>query len=124
MKMNPKSYDSVIATDVLYDISSLAPLMQTASKLVKVGGYFILSHVPRASVEADNGDGGSAAVARADVLESLIVEEGTKHGLCLESFLRRRIVIDLGRTVFEHDLFCRCRGRWRCSVGLPETSSL
>ena len=88
MNMNPKSYDSVIATDVLYDISFLAPLMQTASKLVKLGGYFVLSHVPRASVEADNGDGGSAAVARADVLESLIVEEGANHGFFLESFLR------------------------------------
>jgi len=86
--MNPKSYDSAIATDVLYDISSLAPLMQTASKLIKLGGYFVLSHVPRASVEADNGDGGSAAVARADVLESLIVEEGTNHGLVLERCLR------------------------------------
>lgn len=83
-----KSYDTVVATDVLYDISSLAPLMQTASKLVKVDGYFFLSHVPRASVEANNGDCGSAAIAHADVLESLIMEEGLKRGLCIETFLR------------------------------------
>ena len=80
-----ESFDTVIATDVLYDISSLAPLMHAASKLVKADGYFILSHVPRASIDA--GDE-STAVASADVLETLIVAEAEKQGLCFETPLR------------------------------------
>lgn len=83
-----ESFDTVIATDVLYDISSLATLMHAASQLVKVGGYFILSHVPRASVEADDEATESTAVASADILENLIVMEAEKQGLCTESFLR------------------------------------
>ena len=84
---HPGSYDTVIATDVLYDISSLEPLMRTASELLRIGGYFILSHIPRASVDGEE-ETGSVAVARAEVLESLIVAEGSKHGLYLDSCFR------------------------------------
>ena len=62
--------------------------MHAASQLVKAHGYFILSHVPRASVEADDEATESAAVASADVLEALIVAEAGKLGLCFETFLR------------------------------------
>ena len=51
-------------------------------------GYFILSHVPRASVEAGDDGTDSTAVARADILEALIVAEAGKLGLCFEIFLR------------------------------------
>ena len=47
--MNPQ--DTVIATDVIYDISTVKLLCQTASHILKDGGYFVLSHVPRASVD-------------------------------------------------------------------------
>jgi 2-polyprenyl-3-methyl-5-hydroxy-6-metoxy-1,4-benzoquinol methylase len=41
-------YDVVFATDVLYDISLLLPLLQTAYNCLCHDGYFILAHVPRA----------------------------------------------------------------------------
>lgn len=45
------SHDTIVATDVIYDLSALKPLMETTSLLLKRGGYFVLSHIPRASVE-------------------------------------------------------------------------
>jgi hypothetical protein len=43
------SFDTVIATDVVYDLQMIRPLMETAVGLLKHNGsgYFILSHVPR-----------------------------------------------------------------------------
>ena len=41
-------YDVVFATDVLYDIALLVPLVQTAYQCLCQDGYFILAHVPRA----------------------------------------------------------------------------
>ena len=79
------SYDTVIATDVLYDIASLPPLMQTASALLKEKGYFLLSHVPRASVQRSDGEEGGSAVANAEVLTKVIVEEASNHKLYLDS---------------------------------------
>ena len=46
----PIMYNVVLATDVLYDLAFLVPLVVTASELLKEGGYFLLSHVPRASI--------------------------------------------------------------------------
>ena len=83
--MGPELYDTVIATDVLYDIASLPPLMMTASSLLKGRGYFILSHVPRASVLDISQKGCGPAVASVEVLTKLIVEEASKYQLCLDS---------------------------------------
>ena len=47
----PTSFDVVFATDVLYDLASLVPLVTTAEEKLKEGGYFILSHTPRASID-------------------------------------------------------------------------
>ena len=47
------SFDTVIATDVIYDLSALQPLFETASLMVNPGGIFILAHVPRASIDCD-----------------------------------------------------------------------
>ena len=41
-------YDVVLATDVLYDITLLRPLLQTAHTLLVDQGIFLLAHVPRA----------------------------------------------------------------------------
>lgn len=72
-KMNPQ--DTVIATDVIYDIHAVKLLCQTASHILKDGGYFVLSHVPRASV--DNAPDYSTK----EVLEHFIIEEAAKHSL-------------------------------------------
>ena len=55
LKQPPSSchYDTTIATDVIYDVSSIVPLMCTAFRYTKTNGYFILSHVPRAYYEID-----------------------------------------------------------------------
>jgi len=72
-KMNPQ--DTVIATDVIYDIQAVKLLFQTASHILKDGGYFVLSHVPRASV--DNAHDYSTK----EVLENFIIEEAARHSL-------------------------------------------
>lgn len=39
--------DTILATDVLYDMAMIPPLMETVSTLLMEGGYSLLSHVPR-----------------------------------------------------------------------------
>jgi predicted nicotinamide N-methyase len=55
--------DTILATDVLYDIAMIPPLLQTAVALLKSNGHVLLSHVPRfclpvveADVEAEGDD--------------------------------------------------------------------
>lgn len=79
------SMDCVIATDVIYDISAIEPLFQTASLLLKRNnGYFILSHIPRASVEYcscqnDDNDDNNYVDDRFRI-ESLIIKEAKRFG--------------------------------------------
>ena len=62
----------MIATDVIYDLSALQPLFETASFMVKNGGYFVLSHVPRAHIDCSlNGI--------QEALEAKIIEEASRH---------------------------------------------
>ena len=98
----PASYDTVFATDVLYDLSSLVPLVNTASELLAEGGYFILSHVPRASVpksmsiekqnntnnshETEDDDNACYAVGSSQQLEPIIIREASKVNLSIASF--------------------------------------
>ncbi|KAL9183801.1 hypothetical protein ACHAXT_004657 [Thalassiosira profunda] len=81
----PSSYDVVFATDVLYDLSSLEPLVTTASELLGEGGYFVLSHVPRASTGDDEGET-SSCVDSWQHLESIICKEAAKAKLHLAEF--------------------------------------
>jgi len=73
-------YDTIIATDVLYDIGSLKPLIQTAARCIKAGGYFTLSHVPRASIDDEDDDGGGSIVGTGLELERLISQEAVQCG--------------------------------------------
>ena len=75
----PTTYRTVLATDVLYDLSSLVPLMTTASELLKEDGYFMLSHVPRAYIDEDENDS-------EETLESIIIKEAFKVGFDLASY--------------------------------------
>jgi len=70
------SQDTVVATDVIYDLSALQPLFETASILVKIGGFFVLSHVPRACIDCDWKD-------IRDALEHEILNEAAKHNFAL-----------------------------------------
>mmetsp|Transcript_12515 Transcript_12515/g.23494 ORF Transcript_12515/g.23494 Transcript_12515/m.23494 type:complete len:391 (+) Transcript_12515:137-1309(+) len=71
------SQDTIVATDVIYDLSALKPLMETTSILLKKGGYFVLSHIPRASIE----DCELKDIIQA--LEHEIQSEASKHNLML-----------------------------------------
>ena len=79
-QMKRKRYDTVFATDVLYDLSSLHPLMITASSMLKPRGYFLLSHVPRASLTRDDG---TCYIGSDSQLEPLISEEAKINELTL-----------------------------------------
>jgi len=46
-----QGFDTLIATDALYDIDSLRPIFQTVNALLAVKGYFILALVPRLSID-------------------------------------------------------------------------
>ena len=47
-RMISESFDTVLATDVVYDIKMVPPLLQSASRLLKPRtGILVLSHVPR-----------------------------------------------------------------------------
>lgn len=78
--LRPGSYETVFATDVLYDVSSLSPLLRTASDLLKPGGRFALSHVPRCSLDDDGGGDDWRPVGSRESLERLIATEAERAG--------------------------------------------
>ena len=90
------TFDTVYATDVLYDLDSLEPLMVTASELLEERGRFILSHVPRASIDEGH-DVGSDYWSS---LESIILQKASMTGfepasfpVCAESRSAREMLI-------------------------------
>jgi SAM-dependent methyltransferase len=74
-----ESLDTVLATDVLYDLGSLLPLLTTVSGILVPGGHFILSHVPRASLPPS---------CSFDTLEAYVVHQAKDFGLELDSILQ------------------------------------
>lgn len=66
--------ETVVATDVIYDVSAIPLLMATAVGLLKEGGFFVLAHVPRASISCE------ASQIR-ESLEGLILLEAQSNGL-------------------------------------------
>jgi Lysine methyltransferase len=71
------AYDVVFATDVVYDIDAIIPLLSTASACLhdkdgSVGGIFMLSHIPRASLV------GSSKIASRQEMEDYIIHEANK----------------------------------------------
>jgi len=76
------SFETVYATDVLYDLDSLEPLLATASELLEERGHFILSHVPRASIDEGHPVGSDYWCS----LESIILQKASKTGFEPASF--------------------------------------
>jgi hypothetical protein len=70
-ELRASSQNTVVATDVIYDLSALKPLMETAYFLLMNGGFFVLSHVPRASIDCELKDIGNA-------IEQRILDEAAK----------------------------------------------
>jgi cyclopropane fatty-acyl-phospholipid synthase-like methyltransferase len=76
-------FDTIIATDVIYDVSAIRPLFSTVKRYLAPFGYFILSHVPRASLSDD-----SCKIAPQDKMEKFIEREANSHGLNLNEVVR------------------------------------
>jgi ribosomal protein L11 methylase PrmA len=79
-----RSMDTVVATDILYDIEMLSSILQTTMACLKPGGSFVLSHIPRASCPEHHQPD--------ENLESFIVQQAELHGLVLRRLIRPRDV--------------------------------
>ena len=75
-------FDVVLATDVLYDISSVEPMLRTVKSTLRPEGHFVLAHVPRACLP------GEGKVGTAKGLEDYISREANKHGLEVSMVVR------------------------------------
>jgi hypothetical protein len=73
-------FDTIFATDVLYDVGSLQPLLQTVCTNLQHNGIFVLAHVPRASLEGKVGTGTQ--------LEDYVVAHATPMHLILLNTIR------------------------------------
>ena len=76
-------YDVVLATDVLYDMACLRPLLLTTLQSIGEGGFFVLAHVPRSclpeSVSITHQPNGERDYHT--ILENHIMETASELGL-------------------------------------------
>ena len=72
-----RTLDTVVATDVIYDVASIPLLMATAEGLLHDGGFFVLAHVPRASIDCE------LSMIR-ESLEELILQEAKRFGFATD----------------------------------------
>jgi 2-polyprenyl-3-methyl-5-hydroxy-6-metoxy-1,4-benzoquinol methylase len=90
---NPKtqSFDTVFATDVLYDLKMIAPLLKSAHGHLKLDGNLCLSHVPRFCIPDSAGlNDGMNPLER---LEKHIVDQSAEHGFKLDETIRPNQVL-------------------------------
>ena len=103
LKDGDPKFDTVLATDVLYDIGLLPPLFRTAVDCLGGTGTFVLSHVPRACYSSDH--------PPVNNLEDHIIERAREFGFHLTKLLRPS---DLGEEP------CRPRDALNADVSLNE----
>lgn len=89
----PNIAETVIAADVLYDLSSLTPLLISVSRVLQINGYFVLSHVPRVDVER------CPLESHKETLERLITSTARKYGLQPPSEVPHLIIAENLRTI-------------------------
>ena len=77
-----QEFDTVLATDILYDIESFPPLLISVCQYLSPNGMFVLSHVPRAVLP------GNGKVSTEKELEQYIVEQTTLLGFTLQHIIR------------------------------------
>ena len=75
-------FETIIGTDVVYDVSVVIPLLSTVSACLLMGGTFILSHIPRASLP------GASKIASTDEMEDYISDAASKYSLRLIETIR------------------------------------
>jgi predicted nicotinamide N-methyase len=103
LKDAERKFDTVLATDVLYDIGLLHPLFRTAVDCLGNKGTFVLSHVPRACYSSDHPPVNS--------LEDHIIERAREFGFYLTKLVRPS---DLGEEP------CRLHDALNADVSLKE----
>jgi predicted O-methyltransferase YrrM len=75
-------FDTMLGTDLIYDVSVLIPLLSTVSKYLTKNGVLILSHIPRASLP------GESKIASTEEMEKHILHQAIKYRLRLTDTLR------------------------------------
>ena len=75
----PMSIDTIIATDVLYDINMWKLILQTSNQSLKRNGSLILSHIPRADIPLEERNKNKNCS-----IESIILEQAKDNGYTVE----------------------------------------
>lgn len=83
-----ENFHIVIATDVIYDISSWIPLLKTTRSSLKEGGFLVVSHVPRAALPT--GVKQKAKQSYPMALETFLIQQALDAGFEWRSTLRPR----------------------------------
>ena len=83
-------YDTVLATDVLYDMACLRPLLSTSSQSIPENGFFVLAHVPRSCLPDTVSDTHKPKVETDyhAILENHLVETAGELGLQTSVIIR------------------------------------
>lgn len=95
-----QSFNTVIASDVIYSLEALEPLIQTAQGLLLPGGHFVLSHIPRASISSRQAQNVALEneilkVAGQYKLEPIFGREGSEYEhLCRENYALRPYILE------------------------------
>jgi 2-polyprenyl-3-methyl-5-hydroxy-6-metoxy-1,4-benzoquinol methylase len=108
------SFDTVLATDVVYDIKMIPPMLQSVEYLLKKDGYLILSHVPRFCLPKEGKEERNREMIVTSIeattteidgrprpyveLERHIQEEASKIGLAVVETIRPEIFLKEGTT--------------------------
>jgi SAM-dependent methyltransferase len=93
--------DIVMATDVIYDLVSWKPLLETARRSLSLDGYLVVAHVPRAALPEEFRDKGSTTTSYHKSLESYLIRISLEYGFRLRLFLRP---MDLDTFPGQHDM--------------------
>ena len=75
-------FDTIVGTDIVYDVSVVMPLLSTVSASLLIGGTFILSHIPRASLP------GASKIASTGEMEKYISDAASSYSLRLIETVR------------------------------------
>lgn len=85
------SYDTVFATDVIYDLECLPDLLWTVDQYLTIDGHFILSHIPRACLPNHDNDDEKKKSTYSNYqskIEQIILTTTQDYGLELVTILR------------------------------------
>ncbi|CAJ1932818.1 unnamed protein product [Cylindrotheca closterium] len=92
VSLQESTMDIVLAADVIYDISMIPPLLQTAAWLIKPNGSLVVSHVPRFCLPKDENEQEDEIQTNSSspqqALEAHIIEQAGLVGLELTKTIR------------------------------------